>query len=541
MKTKVSIITLSAIVLNTLVVPGVMAQRRTNRFSGTVRGTATVDKQTLNKIAQGSAYEDSSGATDAVGEALENKTDDTQTPSTPDTEGSTGGEGSSETIEIIRTEAYKTAERQYNEKLNSAIAACSGLSKDLETIKGLVLGTAISSGVGGAAALGATTTSIIKAAKDKKVRETNELIQAKENQAAAGESLIDDYAALVKKLDDINSEQIDIIEKDNNTKQNIVSKLNSKYEQLEDLAKDASIDNMTIAKDYEKLKDNWNSIFYTITTETIDGKTKISKEKKSVDDLTPSDFSSANNILNDMILLGRSVNQDMYIDAKSSDTEKLEKQSKNLGYWTTGLMGTATVTSGISIATSFGATGNIDDLISDMEKCHNRMKDLEGISSIMSEEFNAVNEENDIRFEDHKPESVKRGENFATECAGIGDDISSIKDIGKKMKASGIISIVGTGTAGVGTLTAGLANRDDSKFNDIKNKKGLNVATSILAGVTTGTSLTSAILSSTQIEKLQTAIDNAKNCETALDKDNITVNITTVNRYEVKEEVSEQE
>ena len=61
-----------------------------------------------------------------------------------------------------------------------------------------------------------------------------------------------------------------------------------------------------------------------------------------------------------------------------------------------------------------------------------------------------------------------------------------------------------------------LANRDDSKFKDIKNKKGLNIATRVFAGATTGTSFASATISGVAMGKLNKNVENFDNCDKAL-------------------------
>ena len=90
------------------------------------------------------------------------------------------------------------------------------------------------------------------------------------------------------------------------------------------------------------------------------------------------------------------------------------------------------------------------------------------------------------------------------------------------MTASGIVSAIGVGTAGAGTVTSVLANTDKTR-NDkyvINKEKALNLTTNILAGVTAGTSGALTVLSATAIAKVSKDADMAKECLDAINSAN---------------------
>ena len=83
------------------------------------------------------------------------------------------------------------------------------------------------------------------------------------------------------------------------------------------------------------------------------------------------------------------------------------------------------------------------------------------------------------------------------------------------MTASAVISGIGTATAITGTTTSAIANSGKVEQGSDKQKK-LDLTSNIMAGITTGTSLTTTAVSGAVIGKVKAAIAVAINCEAAL-------------------------
>ncbi|MBR1544744.1 MAG: hypothetical protein IJ638_02265, partial [Alphaproteobacteria bacterium] len=115
----------------------------------------------------------------------------------------------------------------------------------------------------------------------------------------------------------------------------------------------------------------------------------------------------------------------------------------------------------------------------------------------------------------------EQAQNILNNCSISKNSIEVVKNL---TLASGIVSTVGTATAGAGTITSAMSNSD--KRSD-EGKKGLNTATVILAGVTTGTSGASTITGGIAWSKINPVIDDAKKCEDALRENLVNVEFKT--------------
>lgn len=505
MKTKVSIITLSAIVLNTLVVPGAIAQRKTSRFRA-VRGAATTDtvnNQALNKTAQASDYVNSLGAKNAVGEALENTTADTQTPSTPDTEGSTG------TLNAELVVKMKKMDSLHNSLLSETINTCSGISRDLDTIKGLITGTIVSSGLGTVAAGGALATSLMKYSNDKEIEEARQTAAQNIEKSVnkTDDKIREEYDKIVAKykVNDFNFEDLSepLEEKD-------IKKITDYF---------ADVVNKTIDPLKEELLISSNdAISKTLASEAD----KFMEAEKTAEETKAlADFKTADALLKAYFdNIAKTMTADKYLEmvrntASEAKAIAEEQKSKTLGNITIGLLAGATVTSAVSTATSFSATGNVKDLIDAMNKCFDKVNELKEYQSAMKAEYEGSNN-TEVSFDNYVSEnySFKQGSAIVNTCSKDNFDMDAMEAVKKNMVASGITSAVGIGTAAAGTTTATLSNLNKEKLAE--KKKGLNIATSILAGVTTGTSATSTVTSGIAMSKLNKNVDNFKNCDEAL-------------------------
>ena len=197
-------------------------------------------------------------------------------------------------------------------------------------------------------------------------------------------------------------------------------------------------------------------------------------------------------------------------DAEKLEAEisKLEKTSKTLGNIRTGLMAGATATSLVSTGTSIGATVTASKLAEKMSSCNTKLSELK----IAKNTLIAVLEDAE------QPSTIATADNILNACTGY--DEANIKTLKTTMTASAVVSGIGSAVAGAGTVTSIMANTDKTRNDDSekgqKKEKALNLTTNILAGVATGTSGASTVLSATAISRAKKDSEMAGNCESVL-------------------------
>lgn len=197
-------------------------------------------------------------------------------------------------------------------------------------------------------------------------------------------------------------------------------------------------------------------------------------------------------------------------DAEKLEAEisKLEKTSKTLGHVRTGLMAGATATSLVSTGTSIGATVTASKLAEKMSSCNAKLSELK----IAKNTLIAVLEDAE------QPSTIATADNILNACTGY--DEANIKTLKTTMTASAVVSGIGSAVAGAGTVTSIMANTDKTRNDDSekgqKKEKALNLTTNILAGVATGTSGASTVLSATAISRAKKDSEMAGNCESVL-------------------------
>ena len=190
------------------------------------------------------------------------------------------------------------------------------------------------------------------------------------------------------------------------------------------------------------------------------------------------------------------------------EQEKLEKTSKTLGNIRTGLMAGATATSLVSTGTSIGATVTASKLAEKMSSCNAKLSELK----IAKNTLIAVLEDAE------QPSTIATADNILNACTGY--DEANIKTLKTTMTASAVVSGIGSAVAGAGTVTSIMANTDKIRNDDSEKgqqkEKALNLTTNILAGVATGTSGASTVLSATAISRAKKDSEMAGNCESVL-------------------------
>ena len=186
-----------------------------------------------------------------------------------------------------------------------------------------------------------------------------------------------------------------------------------------------------------------------------------------------------------------------------SELQKLNKQSKNLGNWRTGLMagGTVTNVAGAVIAGNNRVDKGLQEMIDDCNVAVRNLRD-----SMMQARIDG--------------RSTKNAENIISACGEYGTaDLSKIDN-----RATGAMwsSIVGATTGAVGTVTSATANsdktRDDNTDAGKQKEKNLNTASNVLAGASTLASGAATVFNATQISAIKKVSTIADNCERELAK-----------------------
>lgn len=185
------------------------------------------------------------------------------------------------------------------------------------------------------------------------------------------------------------------------------------------------------------------------------------------------------------------------VEKYQAEIEKLNKQSKKLGNWRTGLMtgATATNVAGAIIA----GTNKVDaDLKTQIDNCIGNVKTLQ--NSIMQARLNG--------------EDVSEAQSIASACGEY--EYVDVSKINNRAKGAMISSTVGAATGLAGTITSATANS-----NKIRNAQGdaaqqkeknLNTASNVLAGATTVASATATVFNATQISAIKKVAAVAEKC-----------------------------
>ncbi len=185
------------------------------------------------------------------------------------------------------------------------------------------------------------------------------------------------------------------------------------------------------------------------------------------------------------------------IERYQAEIEKLNKQSKKLGNWRTGLMAGSTVTNvaGAIIASKNGANGEIQDKIDECRKA------VDALNLVIGQ----------VRMDGV---DVSEATSIVAACREYdGVNISAIE---KRAKGAMVSSIVGATTGVAGTVTSAMANtdatRNDNTDSGKQKEKNLNTASNILAGATTAASATATVFNATQISAIKKVATVAEKC-----------------------------
>lgn len=236
----------------------------------------------------------------------------------------------------------------------------------------------------------------------------------------------------------------------------------------------------------------------TATGATVVGVVKASKDKDLETILSVVDKNkpkSQNPSVNDTLEI-----YDAYIKKYKTIDEAqtaLERESKTLGHWRTGLLGTSTAT---NVAGSIIAGNNsIDDNLSvRIGEC------IESIDSLKDAVIQA-------RTEGINVENAKK---IINECEMW--KTADLSVINNKARGAMLSSIVGATTGAAGTVTSAIANSNNIRNGDEKKEKNLNTASNVLAAGTAVASGAATIFNAKQISAVKKIIAIADKCEEVL-------------------------
>ena len=190
-------------------------------------------------------------------------------------------------------------------------------------------------------------------------------------------------------------------------------------------------------------------------------------------------------------------NAKIEVEKYQAEIEKLNKQSKKLGNWRTGLMAGATTTNvaGAIIA----GTNKVDgDLKTQIDNCIGNVKTLQ--NSIMQARING--------------EDISEALSIASACGEY--EYVDVSKINNHAKGATISSTVGAATGLAGTVTSAMANTDKTRNDNTESgkqkEKNLNTAANVLSIGTTAASATATVFNATQISAIKKVASVAEKC-----------------------------
>ena len=177
--------------------------------------------------------------------------------------------------------------------------------------------------------------------------------------------------------------------------------------------------------------------------------------------------------------------------------DELNKQSKSLGNWRTGLMAgnTATNVAGAIIA---GNNKVDDDLQAQIDSCKKAVDELQ--RSMMQARMDG--------------EDISEAQGIVNACKEY--NYVDISPINKRAKGAMISSVVGATTGLAGTVTSAVANTDKTRNDNTdagkQKEKNLNTASNVLAGTSTLASGVATVSNATQISAIKKVAAVAEKC-----------------------------
>lgn len=400
------------------------------------------------------------------------------------------------TARLANAEALNVVKTEFAKALTEASSACSGIEEDLDIIKGWATATTVSSGLGTLAAGGALAVGIVKGVADKRIENSQEIDLLKS---------------------ELTQEEIDEVKDEAGEAWFAFDEAKNAEDNEKMIEEAKKIDSLYFSYVVARNGGNFlnpfeegSSVNASILRQQYDALQKIEPHSLVVNTgMLSKRLASYDAEKDNEVTLQAKVDE---VNARNKvQNAKDEKTSKTLGNVRTGLMAGATATSGVSTLSSFVSSGRAKTLVNRMAACNAKIEELK----IIKAKFEAE----DFSKDDA---TYKLVSNISEKCSSF--DVDNMKKVATSMTASGIVSAIGVGTAGAGTVTSVLANtdktRNDNSESGKKKEKALNLTTNILAGVTAGTSGASTVLSATAIAKVSKDADMAKECLDAINSAN---------------------
>lgn len=180
---------------------------------------------------------------------------------------------------------------------------------------------------------------------------------------------------------------------------------------------------------------------------------------------------------------------------------KLNKQSKKLGNWRTGLVAGSAATN-VAGAIIAGKNKVKEDLEEQIEDCKAQVANLN--SSIMQARMNG--------------EDVNEAQEIFNACREY--NYVDITPINKRARGAMLSSAVGAATGIAGTVTSAMANTDKTRNDNTdagkQKEKKLNTMANIFSGATTAASATATVFNATQISAIKKVATVAQKCTEVL-------------------------
>ena len=179
-------------------------------------------------------------------------------------------------------------------------------------------------------------------------------------------------------------------------------------------------------------------------------------------------------------------------------------------------MAGATATSFTSMGTSIASVVNIRKMAEKMGNCNQALYDLKVVKGQLIAEIDSEDE--------NKPEvkaahtTVGKTEKILSSCKQFDGEM--LGKLHNQSAATATVSGVGGAVGLAGTITSAIANsnkvRNDNTDKGKKKEKALNLMSNISAGVVTGTSAASTIISSISADVAKKESKKAGECEDTL-------------------------
>lgn len=226
------------------------------------------------------------------------------------------------------------------------------------------------------------------------------------------------------------------------------------------------------------------------------------KQRESTKGNTTLDMDAKQDFVDETMSLIKSMTQQ-----ENTQNSELEKRSKNLGNWRTGLMAgnTATNIAGTIIAANNHTDQNLRD---QLDKCITSIKDLQD-SKIQAQ----IENNTDMAV-------LQKMDRIINACRDY--ETLDISKIDTKAKGAAISSGVGIAVGTAGTITSAVANSDkirqDNSDAGMAKEKNLNTASNVLAAGATVTSGVATVFNAQQIGTINKAQQIATQCSEALNQ-----------------------